>query len=66
MRPFETPTAAQFGQLRAWLATQGMTPAQVANGIGNAPQGRAIGTIGDTLRAQLKTLPKRTTVQVRG
>lgn len=65
MRPFEIPTAAQFGQLRAWLATNGCTPAMLNAAIGNAPQGRAIGTIADGLRGWLKTRPKAQTVQAR-
>ena len=59
MRPFEMPDVAQFHALRQWLLAQGMTPAQVAQAVGNAPQQRAIGTIAQSLRARLKTLPKQ-------
>ncbi len=59
MRQFEQPSAERFRQLRDWLLAQGLPSARVVSSIGSAPQGRAIGTIADSLRAELKMLPKK-------
>lgn len=58
MRPFERPNATQFSALRAWLIGKGFAPGLLNEAVGTAPQGRALATIGDSLRARLKTLPK--------
>jgi len=64
MRPFERPTVAQYLELRQRLAAMGCTAAHIRQAVGDAPQGRAIGTIADELRAWLKTRPKAQTGQL--
>lgn len=56
-RPYERPTAAQHRQMRDWLETQGFSRPAAAQAIGAAPNGRAIGTIADELRINLRALP---------
>jgi hypothetical protein len=59
MKPYQIPTAVEFGKLRQWLVDQGMSPEQAATYLGNAPQQRPMGLIADELRAHLKRLPKK-------
>ncbi len=66
-RPTDTFSAAEFGQLRAFLAkpqgkppnqTPGFTQAWINSVIGTAPAGRTRAQITDLLRAALRILPK--------
>jgi hypothetical protein len=54
----EIPDNFEFGQLRAFLAQNGLTQQQIINIIGLAPNGRTRGEIADQLREWLKVLPK--------
>ena len=62
-RPLEQLSAAEFADLRAKLAVLGCTPAQIRSAIGDAPQGRMVGDIAESLRLWLKTRPKRGTAR---
>ena len=53
-RPYERPTAAQHRALRDWLELNGFTRQDAARAIGTAPNGRAVGTIANELRARLR------------
>ena len=50
-------TANEFGQLRAYLARQGVSQAAIKEWIGTSAQGRTRGEIADQLKENLKTLP---------
>ena len=54
----DTPPAAEFGLLRAYLAQQGVSQAEITEAIGIGAQGRSRAEITDELRAWLKTRPK--------
>ena len=56
-----TPPAAEFGQLRAFLAQAGVSQAQITEWIGGSPAGRTRTEIADLLRAGLRELPKAAT-----
>ena len=57
--PDGLPTASEFGQLRAWLARQGVKQADIAAAIGNNVKGRSHRQIAAELCAWCRTLPKR-------
>jgi len=56
--PDEIPSPAEFGLLRAYLATQGVSQLDINDAIGVGAQGRTRAEITDELRAWLKTRPK--------
>lgn len=60
MRPRnQTPSAAEFGQMRAYLASKlGLTPAQLNAAVGPNPGGRSRGQIAQALAGWLKQQPK--------
>ena len=51
--PHEPPPAAEWGQLRAWLAQNGFTQAQIREAIGQQPNGRTRAEIAAALIAWL-------------
>ncbi len=50
------PNANEFGQLRAYLAQNGMSQAQINRAVGTAPAGRTRLEITNELRGWLRTL----------
>jgi len=56
--PNETPSAAEFGLLRAYLARRGVSQAQISEWIGIKPDGRTRAQITDELKAHLVELTK--------
>ena len=58
MNKNETPSAAEFGQLRAYLAQNKVKQATITEVIGTGANGRTRAQIADTLRAWLKDRPK--------
>jgi len=56
--PNETPSAAEFGLLRAYLARNGVSQAQIKEWVGNKPDGRTRAEIADGLKAHLVELTK--------
>jgi len=54
--PNETPGPAEFGQLRAYLAQNGMSQAQIDEAIGTAPDGRTRAEIAAELTQWLAQL----------
>lgn len=53
-----TPPANEFGQLRSYLAQNGVSQAQITAVIGTGAQGRSRAEITQLLREWMKTLPK--------
>jgi len=49
------PGAAEFGQLRAYLAQQGYSQAQIKDAVGTTPNGRTRAEITDQLVAWMTT-----------
>lgn len=57
MRPRnETPPQAEFGLLRAYLAQQSMSQAQINEAIGTQPRGRTSAQIAEELRGWLRAV----------
>jgi len=48
----------EFGQLRAYLAVQGISQAMIDEAVGTAPNGRTRNEVAADLRAWLRTRPK--------
>lgn len=48
--PSSTPSAAEFGQLRAYLARIGMSQAQISAAVGTSAAGRTRAQIAEQLR----------------
>jgi hypothetical protein len=57
-RRSDAPPANEFGELRAYLARQGVSQAQIDAAVGTAADGRSRQEVADALRAWLRTLPK--------
>jgi hypothetical protein len=55
----DVPSAAEFGRLRAWLATHGLTPAHLNAVLGPTPAGRSRADITALLKQWLAQRPKR-------
>jgi len=53
----------EFGQLRSYLARQGVKQAQIKAVVGTGAQGRSRGESVDLLRAWMRTLPQARTVR---
>ncbi|KKL83461.1 hypothetical protein LCGC14_1974490 [marine sediment metagenome] len=53
-----TPSAAEFGQIRQYLARNGVSQAGITEVIGIGAQRRSRAEIVEELRAWLKTRPK--------
>lgn len=56
MPPNGIPNAAEFGLLRAYLAQQKMSQAQITEAIGIGAQGRTRAEIADELREWLRNI----------
>lgn len=54
-----TPSSSEFGQLRACLAQNGVSQAQIKAVIGTGAQGRSRAKITQLLREWMKGLPKQ-------
>lgn len=54
----ESPDAAEFGLLRAHLATQGMSQAEITSVVGSNVSGQTRSEIAAKLKAYLKAAPK--------
>lgn len=55
----EMPDAAEFGLLRAYLALQGVSQADITSVIGSNVGGQSRKEITDKLKAWFKTRPKK-------
>lgn len=51
-----TPSSNEFGQLRSYLAQNGMSQAQINDAVGTAPAGRTRLEITNELREWLRTI----------
>ena len=56
--PKDNMPANEFGQLRAYLAQQGVSQAEIDEAIGTAPAGRTRAGVADDMGAWLKTREK--------
>lgn len=54
MPPHEVPSQAEFGQMVAYLASNGFPIPEITGIIGGQPNGRTRAQIADELRAWLK------------
>lgn len=54
----DSPPANEFGQLRSFLARNGVSQAQITAVIGTGAQGRSRGEIAGLLREWMRELPK--------
>ena len=54
----ETPDAAEFGRLRAFLAQQGVKQAEIRDAVGTGANGRTRAQISQEIQAWLYTRPK--------
>ncbi len=61
--PNSTPSAAEFGQLRAFLAQSGVSQADIDKAVGTAAKGRTRAQIVRELIAWLLTLKKTVVVR---